>query len=176
MKKLFFVLIVEFLCGHLMGQDNCPITLAAAPRLFHIQRTGSPDTIVYDANTGPDGLFYKNSPVTIYWRRTAQKGQKEDLNYLQRTQAYGLKFVASSQANEYSFHLVSYPQRNFYLKKDDCGQPVAVLTLSGKEAYLQRIFIQMEPALFGLKPNVHYIEIFGVDVQTGNLAYEKFVP
>ena len=172
MKKLFTLFLFGLYWTQLLAQDICPVSLAPAPRLFHIQRTGSPDTIVYDANTTPDGLFHKETPVRIYWKR-APKGKVDELNYLQRTKGYGVKVIPANQANEFIFHLVSYSKRNIYLKKDDCGQPVAVLTMAGKEAYLQRMFIQMEP---GLKPTVHYIELFGVDVQTGYAVYEKVIP
>lgn len=175
MSRLFILFLFGYGCGHLMAQDISPGALAPAPRLFYIQRTGNSDTIVYDANIGPDGLFRKNKPVRIYWHRAAS-GKIEKLNYLQRTRGYGIKHIPSDQANEYIFHLVSYAKRNFYLKKNAYGQPVAIITLSGKEAYLQRMFIQLEPGLFGLKPNVHYIELFGVDVQTGHAVYEKLVP
>jgi len=176
MKRVFFLLLLGFCCPPLLAQEDCAPDPEPVPRIFYIQRTGNTDTIVYDANLGPDGQFHQDRPIIIYWRRADQHGQRQELNYLQRTKAYGEKYSASGQANEYVFHLIAYPQRSFRLTKDDCGQPVARLTLAGKEAYLKKIFIALEPALFGLKPTVHYVEIFGVDVQTGEPAYEKFKP
>ena len=163
-------------CSLATAQMVYPTPPDVAPRLFYIQRTGSPNTIVYDANLTPDGKFQQDKPIDVYWLRYSEKGQRQDLNYLQRTLAYGVKWSAANSLNEYVFHLVSYSKRRFRLKKDANGRPVVVLTLQGKEAYLKRVFIELEPALFGLKPNIHYVEIFGVDVRTGGQAYEKFVP
>jgi len=172
--RIYLLLLFVLSEFSLMAQEYCPP--GEASRLFYIQRTGNSDTIVYDANLDANGRFQPNKPIDIYWRRASKNGQREELNYLQRTQAYGIKFVRSQSEEAYSFHLLAYPQRSFYLKKDDCGQPVVLLMLQGKEAYVQRIFIQLEPAKFGLKPTVHYIEIFGLHSQTGERLYEKVLP
>lgn len=176
MKKIFFFLGLCWLNNNLTAQNTYPTPPDVSPRLFYIQRTGSPNTIVYDANIGADGLFSKDNPISVYWLRYSEQGQRQDLNYLQRTLAYGVKWMPAGSVNEYIFHLVSYAQRNFRLKKDAQGRPVVALTLNGKEAYLKRVFVELEPTLLGLKPNIHYVEIFGVDARTGSLAYEKFVP
>ena len=176
MMRLFIIFILSSGCYPLIAQENCAPFSESATRLFYIQRTGNSDTIVYDANTANNGQFQKNNPVIIYWKRSDKNGQKEGLNYLQRTRAYGIKHHPSGHANEYLFHLIAYPQRNFLLKNDDCGHPAVLLTLAGKEAYVKRIFIALEPTRFGLIPTIYYIEIFGVDVQTGEAAYEKLKP
>lgn len=176
MKKLLFLLLLGLSWNNLFAQDSYPTLPDVAPRLFYIQRTGSPNTVVYDANVGPDGLFQKDQPINVYWLRFTENGAKQDLNYLQRTLAYGIKASNAERTNEYIFHLVSYSQRKFRLKKDAKGRPVVVMMLNGKEAYLKRVFVKLEPTLFGLKPNIHYVEIFGVEVQSGRASYEKFVP
>ena len=176
MKKSLLGLLLGLSFGALGAQHPYPTPPDVAPLLFYIQRTGSPNTIVYDANMGADGLFQKDKPIDVYWRRYSEKGQRQDLNYLQRTLAYGVKWSATGSANEYVFHLVSYAKRPFRLKKDTDGRPVVALKLQGRDAYLKRVFIELEPALFGLKPNIHYVEIFGVDARTGAVAYERFVP
>ncbi len=176
MKKILFLLLLAASLHDIKAQDNYPTPPDVAPRLFYIQRTGSPNTVVYDANIGPDGLFLKDNPISVYWLRYSDYGQRQDLNYLQRTLAYGVKCSATGAMNEYMFHLVSYAQRKFRLKKDSAGRPVVIMTLQGKDVYLKRVFIELEPTLFGLRPNIHFVEIFGVDVRTGAKAYEKFVP
>ena len=173
MMKIGLFFLFAFCCQLGMAQENCP-ALPTQLRLFYIQRTGNSDTIVYDANLTADGGFNKTNPIHIYWHRS--RGVKEELNYLQRTKGYGVKFSPSDRANEYLFRLVAYPQRWFRLLKDACGEPAVLLSMSGRDVYLNRIYIQLEPTAFGLKPTIHYIEIFGVDVQTGGMAYEKLVP
>ncbi len=176
MNKIGYLLLLFLPWSNVKAQNKYPTPPDVAPRLFYIQRTGSPNTVVYDANIGPDGQFSKENPISVYWLRYSDYGQRVDLNYLQRTLAYGVKCSATGTINEYIFHLVSYAQRKFRLKKDGSGRPVVVLTLNGKEAYLKRVFVELEPTLFGLRPVIHFVEIYGVDVQTGEIAYEKFVP
>lgn len=176
MKYLHLTLCLLITGITLNAQAYYPTPPDVAPHLFYIQRTGSPNTVVYDANIGADGRFRQDQPVDVYWLRYSEKGQRQDLNYLQRTLAYGVKSNMAETANEYMFHLVSYSQRKFRLKKNAQGRPVAVMMLNGKEVYLKRVFVELEPTLFGLKPNIHYVEIFGVEVQTGRSAYEKFIP
>jgi hypothetical protein len=176
MKRICYLLWLALAYFPVNAQNNYPTPPDAVPRLFYIQRTGSPNTVVYDANIGSDGQFKKDNPISVYWLRYSENGQRQDLNYLQRTLAYGVKWSAAGNMNEYIFHLVSYAQRKFRLKKDGYGRPVVSMTLNGKEAYLKRVFIELEPTLFGLRPNIHYVEIYGVDAQTGRMAYEKFIP
>ena len=176
MQKLLFTLFWGLLSLPLQAQDSYPTPPDVFQRLFYIQRTGSPNTVVYDAKIGADGQFQKDQPIDVYWLRFSEYGQRQDLNYLQRTLAYGVKSSAAERQNEYIFHLVSYSQRKFRLKKNAQGRPVVIMMLNGKEAYLKRVFIELEPTLFGLRPKIHYVEIFGVEVQTGKAAYEKFVP
>lgn len=176
MNKLLFLLFVGVSSLQLPAQTSYPTPPDAFHRLFYIQRTGSPNTVVYDAKLEADGQFKKDQPIDVYWMRFSEYGQRQDLNYLQRTLAYGVRSSMAESTDEFIFHLVSYSQRKFRLKKDARGRPVVVMLLHGKEAYLKRVFIELEPTLFGLKPNIHYVEIFGVEVQSGRAAYEKFVP
>jgi len=176
MKNLILRLLLIGLGFDLQAQDNYPTPPDVFPRLFYIQRTGSPNTVVYDAKIGSDGQFQKDQPIDVYWLRYSEYGQRQDLNYLQKTLAYGVKTSLADRTNEFIFHLVSYSQRKFRLKKNSQGKPVVVIMMKGKEAYLKRVFIELEPTLFGLKPNIHYIEIFGIDPQTGRQVYEKFIP
>ena len=176
MKKLQIILFLLFSGLTIQAQDSYPTPPDMFQRLFYIQRTGSPNTVVYDAKIGADGQFIKDQPIDVYWMRFSEYGQRQDLNYLQRTLAYGIKSSISESSNEYIFHLVSYSKRKFRLKKNAQGRPVVLMMLNGKEAYLKRVFVQLEPTLFGLKPNIHYVEMFGVEAQTGRNLYEKFVP
>lgn len=177
MKKLLLILFAGFpVFSALQAQAYYPTPPDLPTRLFYIQRTGSPNTVVYDAKLGPDGQFQKDHPIDVYWLRFSEYGQRQDLNYLQNTLAYGVKTMLSESANEYIFHLVSYSQRKFRLKKNAHGRPVVQMSINGRDSYLKRVFIDLEPTLFGLKPNIHFVEIFGIDVQTGRANYEKFVP
>ncbi|MEI6409010.1 MAG: DUF4833 domain-containing protein [Bacteroidota bacterium] len=176
MKNYLFLFFFGFSLHSISAQMNYPTPPDVAPRLFYIQRTGSPNTVVYDANIGADGLFQKDNPIHVYWLKYSENGRMQDLNYLQRNFAYGVKCSTSGSWNEYFFHIVSYAQRSFRLKKDAHGRPVVSLTMNGKEAYMKRVFVEIEPTLYGLRPVVHYVEIFGVDARTGAPTYEKFVP
>ena len=46
--------------------------------------------------------------------------------------------------------------------------------IDGSQSYLEKIFIQAHGK--GIKVNVEYIELFGEDMETGEVRYQKFVP
>jgi hypothetical protein len=90
------LMLVLFSCFWFLQSPNAlplerfPIPPASANRLFYIQRSSNANTVVYDANFLPNKSLNPSQPVHTYWIRFADNGQKEELNFIQRTLAYGL--------------------------------------------------------------------------------------
>ena len=59
MKKLLLFLLLGASSLQTKAQDSYPTPPDVFQRLFYIQRTGSPNTVVYDAKIGADGQFQK---------------------------------------------------------------------------------------------------------------------
>jgi hypothetical protein len=153
---------------------NYPQPPATAGRLFYVQRTPNSNTIVYDINVDKSGKPDADEPVKAYWIRYAEKGQKEDLNYIQRKFAYGLN--AKPLGNDsYDIRFVSYKKFPLMLMKANDGKYHIFALISQKQAILDHIFVKIEGGTFWL-PNVAYVEIKGTDPKTGREMVERFKP
>jgi len=133
--------------------------------LFYLQRTSNKNTIVYDLNM-VNGMLNKEDPVHVYWIRYSDQGQRQELSYIQRTFAYGLK--ATPLANDAGFvmHFVSYKKYLLYLVKSPDNRYRVYTTVNAKKVVLNRIFIKLNGGSFW-SPNVEYVEIKGVDASNG---------
>ena len=141
--------------------------------LFHIERSKNANVVRYDAQLTQNGVFDRKAPVIAYWLMLAEDGRRENLNYLERTKAYGFRIVPESPGKSYRMTLEAYDKRaiKVYLKSQDAK---AEMVVDGKPAYLEKVYIQSEEGAWW--PKVSYIELFGTDVATGEKRHEKIVP
>jgi hypothetical protein len=151
-----------------------PIPPVSNERLFYVQRTPNANTIVYDLNLNSDGKLNSGQPVKAYWLRYADKGQKEELNYIQRKFAYGLNAKALNNGS-YDIRFVSYKKFPLTLMKARDGKYHIFALIAQKQIILNRIFVKIEGGSFWL-PNVVYVEIKGTDPETGKEIVDRFKP
>lgn len=151
-----------------------PVPPVNTASLFYLQRTSNLNTIVYDLNLRDDGTLNPEQPVKPYWIRYAEKGQKEDLSYIQRKFAYGLTAKALDNGN-YDIRFVSYKKFPLTLMKSADGKYHIFALISQKQIMLNRIFVKIEGGSFWL-PNVLYVELKGTDQVTGKEIVERFKP
>jgi hypothetical protein len=145
-----------------------------AQSLFYVQRDPNANTIIYDINMGTNGEPDVDEPVKVYWIKYAERGQKEDLNFIQRKFAYGLNCKSLGNGN-YDVHFVSYKKFPLTLKKAPDGKYRIFASISQKQAILSSIFVKVEGGSFWF-PNVPYVEVKGTDPQTGKEMVERFKP
>ena len=69
--------------------------------------------------------------------------------------------------------LVAAPERQFTVKKEK-GTFRAEAVIDGRPAVLEKLYIDASDGLMG--PKVHYIEVYGKDLQTGQELREKMIP
>lgn len=143
-------------------------------KLFYIQRDPNTNTLIYELNTNKAGELDKDNPVHVYWIRYADKGQKEELNYIQRKFAYGIT-AKQTKADEYDLRFVSYKKLPLSLGKGTDGKYHIYATIEKKQAILNRIFVRIEGGSFWL-PNIVYAELKGTDPATGKEMMERFKP
>ncbi len=161
--------------GHLSRFKNAyPVPPINANLLFYVQRTSNTNTIVYDLNFGSNGKLDAAEPVKPYWIRYAEKGQKEDLSYIQRKFAYGLTEKALNNGN-YDIRFVSYKKFPLTLMKSADGKYHIFALIAQKQILLNRIFVKIDGGSFWL-PNVTYVEVKGTDQITGREIVERFKP
>jgi len=154
-------------------EDKFPVPPESVSRLFYLHRTSNSNTLIYELNA-PGGQLDEVNPMHVYWIRNAEKGQKEELNYIQRKFAYGL--VTKKLANnQYDVRFVSYKKFPLLLMKANDGKYHIFATIAQKQMMLSRVFVKIEGGSFWL-PNIVYVELRGTDPNTGREIVERFKP
>jgi hypothetical protein len=153
--------------------DKFPVPPVNINSLFFVQRSPNVNTIVYELNN-KNGQLDTTNPIHVYWLRYADKGQKEELSYLQRKFAYGLTTTPKGN-DQYDVRFVSYKKFPLTLMKTVDGKYHIFATIQQKQMMLSRIFIKIEGGSFWL-PNVVYVELQGTDPSTGREITEHFKP
>src|SRR5688500_3872589 len=140
-----------------------PFSLYSKKSLFYIHRSPNLNTVIYDVNLTTKIDIYLKDSVMIYWIRYGEKGQQRDLNYLERTFAYGVKPETVDQRS-YKLQFVASKEKSFVASLDEKGQAYATMKINGRLSRLTKIFVQV--AEEGWWPKVAYVEFFGLDVET----------
>jgi hypothetical protein len=148
--------------------EGCP------EHLFTVERSKNANIVVYDAHRTSSGELDPKRPVTVYWRLNAEKGQRADLNRIERQRAYGFDAHAvEDHPGSYRMVFNAGKKRTFLVRiRDGCAEAIA--TIHGHPAVVTRIFVKSKEE--GMMPTVESVEIFGRDVATGASVEEKFTP
>jgi Domain of unknown function (DUF4833) len=158
-----------------MPTDTFPTPADLPHLLFYVQRTQNINTIVYQLNVNGKKELDKDNPIKIFWIRYAEKKQSQELSFIQRAYAYGLK-TKKLNDSKYELRFVSYKKLPFYLSKSDQdGQYHVFATIQKKRVLLNRIFLKIDGGRFWF-PNVVYVEFKGVNPETGEVVIERFKP
>jgi len=155
------------------AQDGFPVPAGNVNQLFYLQRTSNKNTIICELNYN-DGVLNEKKPVHVFWIRYAEQGQREELSYIQRTFAYGIKTKILSK-DKYELRFVSYKKYPMHLMKASNGKYYVFVKIQGKQAILNRLFIKINGGSFW-SPNVEYMEIKGIDITNGNEMVERIKP
>ncbi|HEV9037614.1 MAG TPA: DUF4833 domain-containing protein [Puia sp.] len=152
--------------------DTFPIPPANSNSLFYLQRTPNTNTIICELNETA-GILDKDEPVRVLWIRYTEQRQREELTWIQRHFAYGLK--ERDMGNDiYELRFVSYKQIPMYLKRSSVDNKRHVyVSIDGRQAILQRVYIRIDPGGSFWAPNVRYLELKGVDTQNGKELIQR---
>ncbi|GGA96965.1 DUF4833 domain-containing protein [Puia dinghuensis] len=153
--------------------DTFPVPPVNANSLFYLQRTPNTNTIICELNQ-KDGVLDKDEPVRVLWLRYTEQGQRQDLNWIQRHFAYGLK-ERDLGNGIYELRFVSYKKIPMYLMRSPVDNKRHVYaTIDGRQAILKRVYIRIDPGGTFWSPNVKYLELKGTDPQTGKELIQRF--
>ncbi|SRR5690606_11703840 len=143
-------------------------------QLFYLQRDPDDNTVIYQLNT-VDGVVDPDKPVNVYWIRYAEGGTRQELNFLQRTMAYGISHRSLGDG-AYELRLAAYkdhPLRLAYCEKSRTHK--AYTTIDNRNAVLERIFVRIDGGSM-LSPNILYFELTGRDTTTQARVSERVKP
>lgn len=140
--------------------------LAAEPscrvELFRIERSKNANVVLYERGEGDE-------PVRASWLLLAGNGAREPLSLFERAFAYGFDVRRAGEVVELT--LKAFKQRVIKLVSRS-GCLAAVSVIDGKLAVLERIFVK---ATDGLAPAVEFIELYGLDAETGEARSERLM-
>ncbi len=147
--------------------------IASYRPLFSIERSTNANVVHYEARVTEDGKLDPADPVAVYWIMVAEDGRRQELNYLEKSRAYGFTVKCDPSDRSCNMALVSQKDRpiRIYLEGDTAR---AETLIGGHRAYLTRIYISTRRVL--LIRTIDYIELFGVDVTSRENCYEKVLP
>lgn len=152
------------------GRDLPGAVPASTNQLFYLQRSKDANTVVYQANFLADQKLSPQKPVAVYWMRYAEQGQREELSAIQWQLAYGYQHRPCAPGT-YELRLNAYPKRPLHVVHNQ-GKTVAMMEINGQKACLQKVFVQLASS-FRLVPKVAYIDLYGVDPDSGQPVHER---
>ena len=153
-------------------EPSFPVPPVNKESLFYLQRTPNTNTIICELNE-QNGVLDKEDPVHVLWIRYTEQKQRQELSFIQRHFAYGLK--EKDLGNDtWELRFVSYRKIPLYLMKSPTDNKHHVYaTITGRSAILSRIYIRIDPGGTFWSPNVKYLELEGVDVQNGQELIQR---
>jgi predicted small secreted protein len=174
MLKIFrlFLFSIGFLivCTGLGQTIEFPDPSSNTHLLFYLQRPVNTNTVIYALNLVNEVPDQEN-PIHIYWINYAKNAKQEELTDLERKYAYGIKLNKIAE-NEFEFYLVSYKKMKLLLKQGNDKQFHVFGDINNKQLIIERIYLAVKGgSLF--KPRIDYVEIRGVDVNTGVVVEER---
>lgn len=178
-----FLLILPFLllgsCFNSYAQNVESVfdghTVPTDPNMmFYIQKNTNPNTVVYALRLGKNGKIDPDEPMEVFWRRYQEDGRRKKLGWLEKTFAFDFKIKpVKSKPNTYVFSLVAMKNKNVYVTQNKNGDPKVFMTIAGKTAILERIYVMVDDSK--RIQSVLTMELFGRDFKTGKLIYEKIL-
>lgn len=138
-------------------------------RLFVIERNMNKNTVCYDANILKNGMIDLENPIDAYWMDYASDGKRSELNYIQRRMAYGFSYEKTA-LGAISVKLKAFDKRKILVTVDNKGNSRALIKINNIDANLTKIFVTAKPKMY---TTVEYIELYGNDIRTGKVVYEK---
>lgn len=141
--------------------------------LFRIERNTNNNIIQYDAQIGHDGNLDPREPVVGYWIRLAEEGGVKELSFVQRKFAYGFKARYNTRDDSAEIKMAAEIGRLITVRR--VGNHFrALANIDGKLSHIDIIYIHANGK--GMSTRVEYIELHGIDAETGDDRYERFIP
>lgn len=175
MRCIQLIILFQLVGLKAVSQNNYPVPVKDDRLLFYFQRSCNTNTIVYEINKLQNGNINNENPIFMHWILYDKGGISENLNFLQR-RGFGLhsELIDSAKGN-FLLHFYSYKKRPLYLLKIE-GNYRMYININGALAVLNKLFIKCDNNALGIPIIIHYVEITGKDVKTGNLVTEKIKP
>jgi len=152
--------------------DTFPVPPTNPNSLFYLQRTPNINTVICELNE-KNGVIDRDEPVKVLWIRYTEQRQRQELTFIQRHFAYGLKERDLGNGT-WELRFVSYKKVPMYLMKSPIDNKHHVyVTIEGRQAILNRVYLRIDPGGTFWSPNVKYLELKGIDTQNGKELIQR---
>ena len=171
--RFFFNLIIIVLTtvadvhAQPVGFPNPPLS---THHLFYLQRTPNKNTIMCELNL-ESGKLVDDEPIHVYWIRYTEQQQRQELSFIQRKFAYGMKSKKIAEGR-YEVCFVSYKKFKILLKQGTDKKYHGFAVINNKESILTKIYLHINGGSFW-SPNVEYVEVTGIDPASGQVIKER---
>ena len=153
-----------------------------------ITRSKNDNTVVYSAKVHNHKLV-ENDPIEVYWMGYSRKEPNEtdeaklrsELGWMEKKVAYGANGhrlntqIAHSAETEFEVHLVAVPHLKPRLKLGSDDIPKLRGSIGGRQCQYLRVYVLAQENMIGL-PKVIWVNIHGIDLETGEEIVEKITP
>lgn len=95
-----------------------------------------------------------------------------NLNWLERTFAYGSKVSQDTENKKTLMSISALKSRPIEISKNENGDILPIALIGGKLSILKRIWVEVSQGHLYI-PTVHYVDVFGVDYETGEEVIER---
>lgn len=141
-------------------------------RLFVIELSKGTMTICYDAVTA-NGRLREDEPMDIYWNFPDREEKREDLNWIERWQAYGVD-VTNRFGGLDSMDIVMKANKKKMRVVQREGRWMALTYVNGKVCQLMTIYVRTDES--GFMPKVIDVTFKGRVRTTGEVVTELLKP
>ena len=122
-------------------------------QVFYLQKSSNPNTVVYAMQFDDEGKLKRQKPMTAYWRRFAEHGQRMELRFLERILAFDIQYSVI-----------------------DAAEPAyrAILPIGGQPALLDCIYIELRETDF--IPKILHVDLVGRAVNGSEPVRQRLLP
>ncbi|MDR0815587.1 MAG: DUF4833 domain-containing protein [Bacteroidales bacterium] len=141
-NKRWIVLCIGMTAVILTAFKEPDDTYPTEHRLFYIERSKNKNIVCYDYNVTDEGKLNLLAPLNVYWiNREQTPGRRGELNYIQRSMAYGYSVV--KQDNEIPVvALQPIKNRTIAIEADRSRQFICKMEIDNQWADLQKIYVK----------------------------------
>ncbi|RPI66328.1 MAG: DUF4833 domain-containing protein [Ignavibacteriae bacterium] len=141
-------------------------------RLFVIELSKGTMTICYDAVT-ENGRLREDEPMDIYWNFPDREEKREDLNWIEKWQAYGVDVINRFDGLDSMDIKMKANKKKLRIVQRD-GRWMALTYVNGKVCQLMTIYVRTDES--GFVPKVIDVTFKGRVRTTGEVVTEMLKP
>ena len=135
-------------------------------RLFRFERSTNDNIVCYDVRL-KNGKLDMEKPMEVYWSNLKHEYRRmSGLNVFERRFVFGYN-IRGREKDEVSFVLRASNKKLMHVRLVD-GRWRAVTDISGRKAYITRMYVKMKSAM-----KAEYLDIHGRDLENGNEVTER---